>query len=266
MENKGFFSLVKAVDTLLRKKVPPEKREIYAQIVKSESPKGVYYTKDEERNIMLLMLTIPKENLTTIVPWSKNNRFDLFFTISNIIQFYDEIGSDLLDYLFPAELINEYTQKILDLSNNPSLTQQFQIALELCNYMPIGAVYLLAITSRTNCRGLDHNLDGNFRNKEIIRLWYRKVNKFDFIQKESDCGGNLYYFWTHFFANLYLLTLEKEGLNLAKIFNQQLFRNGTKYMNLARRLFVRQPQMSNYDQSSYFGRKLGKIAFNILNN
>lgn len=268
MERKinGTFALIRSIDTLMRKKVPSEKRVVYARIVESKLPTGTYKTDEEEKGITAIACTIPRQNLNVSVPWSNGYSFDLFHTVASIIQFHDESGYDFPNYLFPVDLINEYTQKILQLPNNSTLTQQFQIALELFDYMPIGTVYLLAIASRVNCRGLDHNKDSNLRNEEAIKLWYEKVNRFDFISEKSDWGGNLYYFWTHFFANLYLLTLDKEGLKLAKIFNRQLFNNGTKYMSLVRKLFVNQPQMSNYDKSSNFGRKLGGIVFDLLNN
>jgi len=268
---EGVSLFANAAFSLVTKRVPENRRGIYAHVVAENFPQGIYVSQAEEQEILKLTAALPTtKSYDLIVPWSRSNTFQPSVTMTSIVQFHDELSKPLPGYLFPIKQIEEYSNRILNSATNPTLNQQYEIALKIAENNPIAATYLLAIASRVNCRGLDHNKDDSFRNADQILEWYKKINIFDFLaendtqKKRIDWAGNLYYFWTHVFGKLYLSHLHDTGFPFAKQLDELVLGQGTRYMKIARNLLAGQPQMSNYEKASAYGRNTGQAIYNYF--
>lgn len=188
--------------------------------------------------------------------WLSDNKFyDPIEIYTTSVQFFDCYNGTLpKTTLPPSKDVQEFIDKVLSSNKKLSISEQFDILLNITNGSILGAGNVGLVGSRILARGWDTKA---YPNIAVIPSTIREAsNHLAPFEGCKESLGDTYYFWTNFFTTS---AYNQLGGNISKGFNQ-LFKIGTPVMRFVRQYVVMQPTVSSGCLSSDLGRLMGNIA------
>ena len=232
-------------------------RSFYAEIAATERT-GVI---NARRDTVEAFKKIAKERdihfPNTLTPyWSPDdyNPLELIATLAQFVDYYDNLLPKTT--LPPEEDVKAYIDTVMNMEGKVTLSQQFEILLDIANNNFLGALNIGMIASRVMARGLDKRAYPNIpQGVDEMRAGNSKIAQFEHAPAEkNDAPGDTYYFWTNMFGTYFFENYKGIGSRVYK----HTIKKATQLMKTARRL-AGSPVNGDYATVSDFGREMGLL-------
>lgn len=211
-------------------------------------------------------LNYRSENTWSLLPWNPHrptfHPLD-FFGLS--ISFLDTHKVDFPSYLFPPEdVINSYTQRLLNTRRTYEIGEQFSQALDLTDGYPLAASLVAFWASRIYARNMDKRIYPSISPAfEAMADWNKVLSPFPaYYPDKNEPAGDTYYFWTSFTMALVVEISTRMGKFKADGLFEQIWNHGPEIMVWSRKLFAGQPMQSTHKFPSEIGYAAGWSLIN----
>lgn len=203
--------------------------------------------------------------------WAPGSTYDPMEVAGTSVQFMDKHKAPLpRTTLPPARDVETFIDGVLKEPGGPvSVDRQFEMLLDITDNNVTGAANLGMMATRYIGRAYDRRAypeltiddktytpDTDFKQlSELMRSWNDKIAKFEYDEGgKNDGSGDLYYFWTHFYAGLaFASTDTRQARALSKVFE-----NGTEVMQAIKGKVTRNGVViTNRFEVSHLGRDIG---------
>lgn len=249
-----FNSSGRSADTLLREHYATLKKECTPPAQVEEQILYDFYTTALGRHLTTDKILLSRPY------WSLSAKYDAAEILGTAIQFFDDHKAEKLPIttLPPEEDVQGYIRAVLEGLGQVSLSDQFNIALDISGNNIVGAANVAMLGSRIAARMADERAYPNIQmSRHDSIAWAKKLIPIEtYDGKLFDPSGDNYYFWTQFFATSSLRTLQSPVSNICDV----LFENGLPIMKKARQ-FAGAPINSEHTEATVLGRQ---IALTLL--